>query len=183
MAGQLKPISTLQTELETAGNWGITKQALLDILQSLVKVGGSMSITAGTTPITLGANWKRIDTWERSIDTQGVVAGLNDATDPGGYYRVPPAGVGDYSISASVRATVSVAGDYELRLVTVLDGVTTVTPYRDKVAVPAGSTTFHMMIGNGTVKNILPQTRMQLEIKGPNGAVVTITHGSWGVLR
>jgi len=182
MAGQLRDIKELSAAIEAAGLRGIGKQEILDALQSQIKVGGCFSIRDGVAPIVIAAGWNRIDTWERSIDTQGVRDGLADPTDPGGWYRISNAAAGDYTISATIRFTADVAGDYTIRAA--IDDGTTVnnTVYHDAVTVEAGGTG-HLAIAAAVLKDVSRNERLQLEIKGPNGASVTIQYGQFGIQR
>lgn len=191
MPGNLREIKDIEAEVEAAGLRGITKQQILDALRSQAKVGGAMSINGGTTPMTIAAGWNRIDAWERSIDTQGVADGLAYVTDPGGWYRVSNAAAGDYTCSAAIRALVSDAGDYEIRLATVDDqdpAVKSTTPYHDKVTASADQV-IHLSIAAAVIKDMgvadngVRKRYLQLEIKGPNGADVTIQYGQFGVWR
>ena len=183
MAGNLRDIKEIESEIEAAGLRGITKQQILDSLRSQAKVGGALSIKDGTTPFTIAGGWNRIDVWTRSVDTQGIKDGLADETDAGGWFRISNAAAGDYTCSASVRFTVDTDGDYDIRIAVVDDqGAVSTTPYLDSVSVVAGASS-HMAIAGAVLKDIGRDERLQLEMRGPNGSQVTITNGQFGVQR
>ena len=184
MAGNLKAIAALQAEIEAAGPRGITKQEILDTLQSLAKVGGTLSIKDGTDTYLIAAGWNRIDVWSAARDTQGVKDGLDDPTDPGGWYEIKPAAAGDYTVNASVRFTTDTDGEYSIR-VGIKDGVTgelSSAPYQDAVTTVAGITT-QLSISVGIVKGLGKNDRIYLEMRGENGAVVTPVYGQFGIVR
>ena len=178
MAGNLRDIKELEAEIEAAGLRGITKQQILDALKSQSKVGGAMSINAGDTGFTLAGGWNRIDTWNRSIDTQGVQDGLADETDAGGWYRIRNAAAGDYTCSAAIRFTGSLAGEYEIRI----GHAGGTTPYHDAVTIEAGVEA-QLAIAAAVIKDVARGERLQLEMRGPNGSTVTISYGQFGVWR
>jgi hypothetical protein len=186
MAGNLKAIAALQAEIEAEGFRGISKQELLDTLQSLAKVGGTQSLKqelgVASAPLTAGFN--RIDVWETSRDTQGVQEGLDDPTDPGGWYEIKPAASGDYTVNSSLRFTVDIEGLYTLR-VGVQDGVTGDkggASYQDAAVVPVGVTA-QLSISGGIVKGLGKNDRIYMEMKGENGAIVTAYYGQFGIVR
>jgi hypothetical protein len=183
MAGNLRDIKEIEAEIEAAGLRGITKQQILDTLRSQAKVGGTLSVKDGDTPLTIAGGWNRIDVWTRSIDTQGIKDGLTDETDAGGWYRVSNAAAGDYTCSASVRFTVDTDGDYDFRIAIVDDqGAVSTTPYQDSASVLAGGVG-HVAIAGAVLKNVGRNERLQLEVRGPNGSQVTITYAQFGVQR
>ena len=184
MAGTLRDIRELETEIEAAGLRGITKQQILDALKSQAKVGGCMSINGGTTPFTLsGGSWNRINVWERSVDTQGVQNGLVQPVDPGGYYKIRNVAGGDYTVGAYLRFTASLAATYEIRVAVIQEDLTVKSsPYHDAVTLTAGAMGI-LTLQNGIIKDVSRNERIQLEIKGVNNSQITITHGQFGVQR
>jgi len=186
MPGQLRDIKDLQDELDAAGPRGVTKQDLLDALQSQAKVGGSFSINAGAAPdeqLTLAGGWNRIDCWQRSIDTQGVQDGLQDADGAKGRYRIANAAAGDYTVDAFLRFTPDTDGTYEIRFA-VDDGAgnMTTSPYHDAVTTTAGTEAL-LIVNNGVIKGLGGNQYLQLEIRGPTGANLIISYGQWGCQR
>lgn len=185
MPGNLRDIKELEAEVEARPKRGITKQDLLDLLQSQAKVAGTLLINGGAAPdqqLTIAAGWNRIDVWERSIDTQGVRDGLTDETDPGGWFRISNAAAGDYSMTGRLRAVVSDAGDYEIRAAH-FDGVDVQnTPFHDKVTAVADEE-ITLAFDTGIEKDVARDERLQMEIRGPNGATVTILYGQFAVWR
>jgi hypothetical protein len=175
MAGNLNNIPAIQARVEAQGFRETTKQELLDTLQSEDKVGGCFSSSAATTPMTLLAGWNRIDVWERSIDTQGLTDGLTDPTDPGGWYEIDTATEGSYTMGAKLRFSGDTAGDYNIQI-----GGASV--YRDAVTLGVGEQGL-LLLTNCIVNSVPAGTRIQLEMSGPNGAVVTITYGQFGMVR
>lgn len=191
MAGNLRDIREIETEIESVGLRGITKQQILDSLRSQAKCGGTMSIFDGVTPFIIAPGWNRVDVWKRSIDTQGVADGLNDATDPGGWYKITNAAAGDYTITCALRCHVTSAGAYEVRVAVVTDqdpAVILTTPYRDKVIAEENSV-IHLAVAAGIVKDMgvnvegVRKRLLQVEMRGPNGSTVTPLYGQFGVWR
>ena len=183
MAGNLKAIADLQGEIESAGLRGIGKQALLDTLQSLAKVAGTMSLDAPSIAEPLSAGWNRVDIWNRSRDTQGVKDGLDSPQDPGGWYKINRAASGDYSCNASIRFTTDTDGLYQMRISKVLgNGDPGGNSDFDAVDTVAGITT-QLTIVSSLLKNVDNDDRLQVEVKGPNGAVITALFGQFGVSR
>jgi len=186
MAGTLQDIRELEALIESRGDYGITKQDILDLLKSQAKVGGVLFVNDGVAPdqeFVIQPGWNRVDVWERGIDTQGLQDGLNDATDPGGWYHVKPAGAGDYSFSAALRLQVSEAGTYRMRVAHILEDATVnLTPFQDEVYVPEAGVV-GLVVASGIEKNVERDERLQLELKGPNGATVLVRYGQFGVWR
>ena len=183
MAGNLKSISELQAEVESAGYRGISAQTLLDTLQSLAKVAGTMVLNDPLPQAALSQGWNRVDGWSLSFDTQGVKSGLDDPTDPGGYYSINVNAGGDYTCSAMLRFVSDIDGLYELRIAKRdSGGSASYIQYQDAINVVAGDTA-QLNIASGLIKGVSNDDRLQLEIKGPNGAVVTAVYAQFGVQR
>ncbi|MEW8253767.1 MAG: hypothetical protein AB2747_05395 [Candidatus Thiodiazotropha taylori] len=179
----LRDIDQAVAELEAAGPRSTTKEMVANLLFSLARVGGVMFKRNGTDPMTIAAGWNRIDTWDNMRDTRGVQDGLQDTTDPGGWMKVRNAGSGMWIGSASIRFNTDTAGRYEIRIGHLDDtGAVIVEPYQDEAEFPAGNDNL-MVVSQFLIKNLLAQHKLQLEIRGPNGAVITITHGQFGAFR
>ena len=183
MAGNLKSIAELQAEVETAGFRGIDSQVLLDTLQSLSKVAGTMVLNDPLVSAPLVGSWNRFDAWELSFDSQGVVSGLSDPTDPGGYYSINAQAGGDYTCQASLRFSSDLDGVYEIRIAKRdAGGVASDIQYQDAIAAVAGETV-QLNIASGLIKDVVNGDRLQLEIRGAVGAVITSYYGQFGVQR
>jgi hypothetical protein len=184
MAGNLRAIADLEAEITAEGFRGITKQQLLDTLQSLAKVGGTLSVKDNVTPFTVSAGFNRIDVFDTARDTQGVQDGLNDGVDPGSWFQIKANGAGDYTVNANVRFSADTAGTYALR-VGIKDGITddeSGATYRDGVTVPIGVTA-QLVISGGIIKGLKTGDKLYLELMGENGANVTIFYGQFGIVR
>ena len=183
MAGNLRAIADIQAEVETAGFRGINAQTLLDTLQSLVKVAGTMSLDDPISTPPIGAGWNRVDIWDQSRDTQGVKDGLDDPDDPGGWYRINRVASGDYSCNANLRFTTDLEGLYQMRIARVDENGDPLTSSdQDVVDAPAG-VTVQLTIVSALIKNVDNGNKLQVEVKGPNGAVITGLYGQFGVQR
>ncbi len=184
MAGNLKSVSDLKAAIAASGPRGITKQDLEDILQSLDKVGGTLSLKGGETPLLLNAGWNRLDVFTASRDTQGVRDGLADELDPGSWFDIRPIAAGDYTLSANLRFTADLAGTYQVRvgIRSGVDGTTSSATYQDAETLEAGEKA-QFILSSVLVKDLGKGDRIYLEMKGTNGASVTATNGQFGVAR
>jgi len=190
--GDIKRLTTLEADIAGLDPVGraYTPEMLADLIRSVDKTGGTLNINKGTSPdrdVTLAAGWNRIDVWETSRDTQGVQDGLADVPPAGRFQIKSNANVdasGDYSVSAHLRFTVDTDGLYEIRAEKVESDEITITDtlWQDAVTMTAG-TQEHVVIQDGLIKTVLGGEYLQLSIKGPNGAVVTINYGQFGVQR
>jgi hypothetical protein len=175
MSGTLSSIPALQDDITAEGFRSVNKQYLNDILQSNAKVAGCFSISAGTVPIILAPSWNRVDIWERSIQTQGLIDGLDDLVDPGGWYEIDDDTAGDYTMGGTVRFTGDLAGAYNVQI-----GGASV--YRDSVTIVAGGEG-KISFTNCIVNQVLSGEKIQMEVSGPNGAVMLITYSQFGIVR
>lgn len=182
----LKEVSEIISDYENAGPLGVTKQLHADLAESLAYVGGVMSLKNGSSPandLTIAGGWNRCDgLFTNSVDTRGVQDGLADGTDPGAWFRVKNKGAGDWEFTAGLRITVDTAGDYDFRIAKNVAGVSENTPFVDTVTAGAGDTIL-LSIAGGLEKGVSHNDRLQPEIKGPNGAVVTAIAGQFRAKR
>jgi hypothetical protein len=186
MPGNLKSYKELIADLDSDSSRGRRRQLLLDFMQSTAKTGGTFFINGGVSPdddFTLQPGWNRLDIGGRAVDTQGVMDGTTDAADPGCWFQVRPAGEGDYSFSTSLRLRVSLAGEYEYRVAYVeVDGTVKNTPFHDAVTLDAGEGGL-LVIASGLRKDLLRGERLQAELRGPNGSVITPLFWTFGAYR
>lgn len=187
MTGTLKVLSEFQDELQGAPIGSISDEQLRDILQSLAKVAGTLSVRDGTTQITTQGGWNRADFFDTSRDTQGLREGLLD--DPAGsYFTARTAGAGDYTLNLALRFQVDTAGDYEFRLTSANDDaedgvyVSQFSPYSDQVTLEANEVGLVVITG-ALIKGIAGQNRLQPEYRGPNGSIVTGLFGQFSAHR
>jgi hypothetical protein len=168
MTANLKVINAIIAEVEADGFRGIDKQTLLDTLQSLSKVGGTMSFKDGGVPFICTGSWETITTWTSSRDTQGLSQDF-----VAGAYTCTAEGAGDYTVATGLRFQPDTDGVYQMRIS---------TQYLDVLTAVAG-TERQLLIPSGLLKNITELTPMFVEFKGPNGATVTPVFGQFGVVR
>ena len=181
----LKGIKTFIADIEARDPQGrtITQQDFADVLQSLSKVAGTMSLSTTVSGTQLVAGWNRLDMWDKSKDTQGVKDGLSDPTDPGGYYTINSAAQGDYTCCASIRFSADISGVYRMRIAQI-DGTSTFASSSDEDAINAtAGDTVQLVIASALIKNVVDGDRLQVEFRGPNGATVTGYYGHFGVQR
>jgi len=186
MPGVLQDTAELSADIEGRGKRQITKQDLLDLIESLASVGGTLNTNGGSSPeqdIVGTGSWQRIDAWERSIDTKGVQDGLRDETDPGGWFKVRNKGSGTWSINTVLRFTTNKPGTYRFRVAKVLaDGTAVTTPFQDRTSLEAGEQG-HVAIIGARIKNVLAGEKLQVEMRAPNGAIVTLQEAQFAADR
>lgn len=187
MAGNLEAIKDLEARLGAAGQRGITKQDILDILVSQAKVAGAFSVRSDVPQTTVGG-WNRLDVFDAARSTQGVADGLGDATDAGSWWKVRNAAAGDYTCDMSLRFSADTDGKYDFRLTHATDAlvpnvfVSEFSPFQDSVTVVAGEVA-HVAISSALLKDIARLERIQVEYRGPNGSIITAHFGQFGVAR
>ncbi len=183
MPGQLREVQELQDAVEASGFRGTRKQDLLDTLQGQAKIGGAFHLNGGAADFTIVNGWNRLDVWTAAVDTQGIKDGTADATDPGGWFGITNPGAGDYDFRASFRFSATLAGEYEIRVAYVeSDGTINNTPFHDAFVLGAGGSG-QLVIAAGVRKNLLKDERLQLEMRAPNGSVITPLFGAFGAFR
>lgn len=181
----LREINAFITDIESRPPEGrsITQEDFADVLQSLAKVSGAMALSTPTPLTALAAGWNRVDAFDVSRDTQGVQDGINDLTDPGGWFQIKNQGGGDYTCSGMLRFASDTAGTFEMRVSQVDElGNETTTPFQDAVVVAVGETA-QLNIASALVRGVVTGQRLQLSVKGPNGAIATVIYGQFGVQR
>ena len=182
----LREIVPLQAEIEGAGQRGITKDQILEAIQSLATVQGDMWISNGSVPFTfVGSAWGPIfDEWEDNTDQQGVQEGPNPGTAPYEHYRVRPNGGGVWTISGRLKGTCDSAGTVWIRPVIVsADGLSTNTfGHIDKSTVTAGGE-FNLSFTDAITDSLVEDEKMALQFRGPNGGIATIVTGHLVVKR
>jgi len=182
MAGTLKALGTLESDLEGRPHRGIAKQDLLDMVQSLAAVKGCMWVNDGDTPMVCTGNYERIDSWDGSRDTRGLQDGLGE--DPAaGHYTLKNNADGDWSVAAMVRIAAIDSGTYRLRVaVEDSEDVITASPFRDEVSLGAGDVG-QMTIAGCLLKGLVKGDKIRLELRGNNGKATTITHAQFTANR
>jgi hypothetical protein len=184
----LREIQAFITDIESRDPEGrsITQEDFANVLQSLAKVGGAMAYEGAPSPVVIGAGWNRLDVFANSFDTQGLLSGITDIGDPGGWYEVRNQGAGDYTVSAMVRFTADTAGLYELRATkATFDGANWISDfsvYQDAVTVVGGEEVV-LQIAAAIIENAVTGDRLQMEVRGPNPAIASPVRAQWGAQR
>jgi hypothetical protein len=176
----LRDINTFIADIEARDPEGrsITQEDFADVLQSLAKVGGVMSYDGGVGTVPIGAGWNRVDIFDNSFDTQGVLSGIADGGDPGGYYVVRDVGAGDYTCSAMLRFTADSPGLYEMRI----SNSSAFSTFSDGVTVVGGEEVV-LTITGAMLLGAVADDHLQVEMRGPNPAVATPAFAQFGVQR
>lgn len=178
----IKTQQELKDHLELSkGNRGITAEFIKEMIQSMVGITGVMTTTNGSAPILCDGKWKRIDTWEKSIDTRGVQDGLKEII-PEGWYKIKNHADGDWTYRGMVRIIVDKAGKYRMRAVLVnIDESISILGSRDQALFEVDEE--KLLIIEGFKKNIERGQKIQLEIRGPNEGSATVTFGYFAIDR
>ena len=186
----LRDIAELEAEILAAGLRGITKQQILEALTSLSDVQGILNISnAPADPldpqavnVPLSGPYQNFDQWERTRDTKGVQEGPTVGVAPFEYYEIRNGGSGNWNAMARLKGSCDTAGTVRIRLMLVEGGtVENSQPYNDKEVVVADGKfdlEFHAMI-----KNVAVGDRLLMQVRGPNGGVITLEEGHFWVKR
>lgn len=175
----LKDRRALIAELEAKQVGEIDSIDLADMLLSSLFIGGCLSLKNGASPdndLVIKAGWNRCDgLFNRSVDVRGIRDGLNDPEDPGAYFEIKQAGAGLWVLEGLlIKAVVDQAGAYSVRWAHVdIDGNSQTTPYESEVSAIAPGDELVFLILAGIRKTVEAGERLQPEIRGPNGAVVS----------
>jgi hypothetical protein len=184
MSGNLRVIADLQTEIEAEGFRGIDKQSLLDTLQSLEKVAGTLSIDDGVgIPHTVVAGWGTMEIFDTGTTTQGVINGLTVAGESGSYLKIGNDAAGDYTVNCSIRVISDTDGIFRYRVGGArANGDPWNSPFLDAIEVTAGITA-SIQISGGICKGMETGDTVALQVIGVNGAVLTVPYGQFGMVR
>lgn len=181
-------IESVQSDVSGAGAYGITKAMLLSLISQLADAVESNSGVAAAmwsknsegAPLTIAGGWNRMDVCTNGRSTRGVFDGLDDATDAGSWFDVRRAGAGDYVVTAKLRFSVDTAGEYEVRVASFTDGGSYSGVGPEDAAMADAGDQIVMALGGVLVKNVTrdqddnpTDDRLCLQMRGPNGAVVT----------
>lgn len=181
----LREVVPLQAEIEGAGQRGITKDQILEIIQSISTVQADMTISNGSVDFTfVGSAWGPIfDEWEDNTDTQGVQEGPTPGTPPYEHYLIKPNGGGIWAMSGRLKGTCDTAGTVWVRPVIVRTDLTLDSfGHIDKSTILAGGE-FDLSFTGATTRVLLEGEKMALQFRGPNGGIATIVTGHLVVKR
>lgn len=178
----LKTVQDLLSSIDTTGSRGSTGTKIQDLIESLASVYGHMALSSPGTTHTCNNAWQTFAEWTTSRDTRGVTEDLL-----AGEYTLAEGGGGQWEIMVDLAFSVNTTGTYRLRPRSELADTTEVAMGADSArveSVTAGSTVKWSLIGvTGVGSDLDTGGKLYVQIRGPNGALITPIHGYFRARR
>lgn len=180
----LKDIAAFKTEIESlpVGQRAIKRDMLLDMLESLSDVQGLLNINnaprdpadAAAVNVTCTGAWETFAVWGRSVDTKGLQEQPTPGTAPFNGFMLKAGGAGNWKTHCYLKGQCDTDGLIRIRFARVLtdDTVDPDAMFSDREDVLTGKE-FKLNF-TALKKNMVAGEIMLMQIRGPNGAVVTV---------